>query len=53
MPKDRDQMTPADPEDRERMERSRGQGTGGTGKDVLPTESRTPGEVVSDTSTAD
>jgi len=46
-------MTPADPEDRERMERSRGQGTGGTGKDVLPTESRAPGEVVSDTSTND
>ena len=53
MPKDRDQMTPAEPEDRERMERSRGQGTGGTGKDVRPTESRAPGETVSDSSAPD
>ena len=51
MPKDRDQQTPAEPEDRERMEHSRGQGTGGTGKDVLPTESHAPGESVSDTTT--
>ena len=48
MPKDRDQLTPAEPEDRELMERSRGQGTGGTVKDVLPTESRAPGETVTD-----
>lgn len=51
MPKDRDQQTPADEEDRLRMERRRGQGTGGTGKDVLPRESRAPGETVSDTGT--
>lgn len=44
MPKDRDQQTPANEEDRERMERSRGQGTGGTGKDILPGEATAPGE---------
>jgi hypothetical protein len=42
-------MTPADPEDREHMERSRGQGSGGTGKDVLPHDSHSTGETVSDT----
>ena len=49
MPKDRDQQTPADDEDRERMERSRGQGTAGTGKDIIPGESHALGE----TNTAD
>jgi hypothetical protein len=49
MPKDRDQMTPANPEDREKMESSRGQGTGGTGKDILPGEAESLGETVSDT----
>lgn len=38
MPKDRDQLTPDDPEDRATLERSRGQGTGGTGYDLLPGE---------------
>lgn len=38
MPKDRDQMTPADPDDEAVLERSRGQGTAGTGEDVLPGE---------------
>jgi Raf kinase inhibitor-like YbhB/YbcL family protein len=38
MPKDRDQMTPADPDDRALLERTRGQGTAGTGEDVLPSE---------------
>ena len=38
MEKDRDQMTPEDPEDAERLARHRGQGTGGTGLDALPSE---------------
>ncbi len=38
MPKDRDQLTPDDPEDRATLEASRGQGTGGTGYDLLPGE---------------
>ncbi|MGI8806535.1 MAG: hypothetical protein ACR2KK_01530 [Acidimicrobiales bacterium] len=38
MEKDRDQLTPADPDDREILERHRGQGTGGTGYDRLPGE---------------
>jgi Raf kinase inhibitor-like YbhB/YbcL family protein len=38
MPKDRDQMTPVDPEDLARLERHRGQGTAGTGEDLLPGE---------------
>ncbi len=38
MPKDRDQMTPEDPEDLATLEQSRGQGTGGTGYDRLPGE---------------
>lgn len=45
MPKDRDQQTPADEEDRERMERSRGQGTAGTGKDIIPGASHALGET--------
>jgi len=36
MEKDRDQLTPDDPEDRAKIERSRGQGTGGSGLDLLP-----------------
>ena len=44
MEKDRDQMTPEDPEDREKLERTRGQGTGGTGLDELPGERSAPGE---------
>lgn len=38
MPKDRDQMTPADPEDAEKIVTSRGQGTGSSGLDALPSE---------------
>jgi hypothetical protein len=38
MPKDRDQMTPVDPDDLARLERTRGQGTAGTSEDVLPSE---------------
>lgn len=35
MPKDRDQLTPDDPEDAEHLATHRGQGAGGTGFDVL------------------
>lgn len=35
MPKDRDQLTPDEPEDREQLATHRGQGTGGTGIDRL------------------
>lgn len=38
MEKDRDQLSPDDPEDWARLQRSRGQGTGGTGYDRLPGE---------------
>ena len=38
MEKDRDQLTPDDPEDRAKLERHRGQGTAGTGYDRLPGE---------------
>lgn len=38
MPKDRDQLTPDEPEDWARLQTSRGQGTGGTGYDRLPGE---------------
>lgn len=43
MPKDREQQTPVDPDDRERLERNRGQGTAGTGQDLLPGEPGGPG----------
>lgn len=42
MAKDRDQMTPEDPEDWARLQTSRGQGTGGTGYDRLPGEESRP-----------
>jgi len=35
MPKDRDQLTPEEPEDADHLLRHRGQGTGGTGLDEL------------------
>jgi hypothetical protein len=35
MPKDRDQLTPDDPEDADHLLTHRGQGTGGTGLDDL------------------
>ncbi len=38
MPKDRDQLTPADPEDAEHLATHRGQGAAGTGHDLLPPE---------------
>ena len=38
MEKDRDQLTPDEPEDWAKLQRSRGQGTGGTGYDRLPGE---------------
>ena len=38
MEKDRDQLTPDDPEDWAKLQSSRGQGTGGTGYDRLPGE---------------
>lgn len=42
MPKDRDQQTPADPEDWASLTTERGQGTGGTGYDRLPGEEAIP-----------
>ena len=41
MPKDRDQLTPDDPEDWATLTTSRGQGTGSTGYDRLPGEEST------------
>lgn len=38
MEKDRDQLTPDDPEDWAKLQGQRGQGTGGTGYDRLPGE---------------
>jgi hypothetical protein len=38
MPRDRDQLTPDDPEDWARLQTHRGQGTGATGYDRLPGE---------------
>ena len=38
MEKDRDQLTPDDPEDWAKLQSQRGQGTGGTGLDRLPGE---------------
>ncbi len=38
MEKDRDQLTPDDPDDWAKLQRSRGQGTAGTGYDRLPGE---------------
>ncbi len=42
MAKDRDQLTPEDPKDWAELQRSRGQGTGGTGYDRLPGEESRP-----------
>ena len=47
MEKDRDQMTPDDPDDRATLESRRGQGTGGTGYDRLPGE-EAPAEFSAD-----
>ena len=35
MPKDRDQLTPDDPEDAAHLASHRGQGTAGTGQDIV------------------
>ena len=51
MEKDRDQLTPDDPDDRATIESHRGQGTGGTGHDRLPGE-EAPAEFGAD-ATAD
>lgn len=42
MPKDRDQLTPDEPKDAEYLRTHRGQGTGGTGLDELPSEGEEP-----------
>ena len=47
MEKDRDQLTPDEPEDWAKLQRSRGQGTGGTGYDRLPGE-EAPGSFTAD-----
>lgn len=44
MEKDRDQLTPDDPDDREYLAQHRGQGTAGTGLDRLPGE-EAPGSL--------
>ncbi|HEX5367134.1 MAG TPA: YbhB/YbcL family Raf kinase inhibitor-like protein [Acidimicrobiales bacterium] len=38
MPKDRDQLTPEEPDDAARLAASRGKGTAGSGEDLLPGE---------------
>ena len=42
MPRDRDQLTPEEPEDWALLQKSRGQGTGGTGYDRIAGEESTP-----------
>lgn len=42
MPKDRDQQTPADPDDAARLAAARGPGTAGSGEDLLPGEPGSP-----------
>lgn len=48
MPRDRDQQTPAEPEDAEHLENTRGQGTGGSGLDELPGERSARGGASAD-----
>lgn len=48
MEKDRDQLTPAEPDDEEFLERTRGQGSGGSGEDVLPGDKSAPGAAATD-----
>jgi hypothetical protein len=52
MEKDRDQLTPDDPDDLAKIERSRGQGTGASGLDMLPGEEGT-GPSAADEAAAD
>jgi len=47
VPKDREQLTPAEAEDAEKLETRRGQGSGGTGRDVLESERSAPGRSAS------
>ena len=47
MEKDRDQLTPGEPEDWAKLQSARGQGTGGTGYDRLPGE-EAPAEFAGD-----
>jgi len=48
MPKDRDQLTPEEPEDAALLASTRGQGTGGTGQDVLGDGPRRSGAAAID-----
>jgi hypothetical protein len=48
MPKDRDQLTPEDPADAAHLASHRGQGTGGTGQDVLGDGPRRSGAAAID-----
>ncbi|HZD65252.1 MAG TPA: hypothetical protein VE152_04060 [Acidimicrobiales bacterium] len=43
MPKDRDQLTPDEPDDEELLEHTRGQGRAGTGRDEVPEDRSAPG----------
>jgi Raf kinase inhibitor-like YbhB/YbcL family protein len=52
VPKDRNQQTPVDPEDRARLSEHRGQGTAGSGADLLPGEPGGPLERIQLTSPA-
>jgi len=45
MPKDRDQLTPEEPEDAAHLASHRGQGTAGTGQDLLGNGPRRAGEA--------
>jgi hypothetical protein len=47
MEKDRDQLTPDEPEDWAKLQSARGKGTGGTGYDRLPGE-EAPAEFAGD-----
>lgn len=52
MPDDRDQQTPVDPTDGERLESTRGSGTAGAGDDLLAGEADGPGTRLEVTSAA-
>jgi hypothetical protein len=45
MPKDRDQLTPEEPEDAAQLASHRGQGTAGTGQDLLGNGPRRAGSA--------
>jgi hypothetical protein len=48
MPKDRDQLTPEEPEDAAHLASHRGQGSAGTGQDVLGDGPRRAGDAAID-----